>query len=172
MTIRATPNQLGRRVFRWQRPARQDYCLEIARGRANRKVRRVKGPVFLIGSAEDSDLVLGDTQFPEGYAYVSLRDEVLSIRWLGEGPELQVNNWPVQNSPLKIGDRISAGPFEFRVVREDSPGDGGLLVDSWRQFRIVSVDDEFDVDGRDAVQALLAQVRSGVLGLNPRRACA
>ena len=144
-------------------------CLEISRGQAKRKLRQLTGPVFLIGAAGDSDLVLGDPQFPEGYAYVYLREGDLSVRWLGEGPELQVNDWPVQISPLKVGDRITAGPFEFRVVREDSAGDDG--EDSRPQLRIVSHDDD-DADGGQAVQSLLAAIRTKVFASDSRRACA
>ncbi len=170
MTLRAYPHNLSRRVTRRQPPAGQTLCLEISRGHAKRKLRQLKGPVFLIGAAGDSDLVLGDNQFPEGYAYVYLRNGELSIRWLGEGPELQVNDWPVQMSPLKIGDRISAGPFEFRIVREDSP-DGDEENGSRPQLRIVSLDDA-EPAGLEQVHLLLADVRAKVLGLATRRACA
>ena len=39
--------------------------LEIVRGQARHKIRPVDVPVFLIGTAEDCDMVLGDFQFPE-----------------------------------------------------------------------------------------------------------
>ena len=39
--------------------------LEIMRGQARRRVRRVAAPIFLIGTANDCDLVLGDPRFPE-----------------------------------------------------------------------------------------------------------
>jgi hypothetical protein len=172
MTLRAYPHNLSRRLVRRRRPTGETLCLEISRGRAKHKLRPLSAPVFLIGAASDSDLVLGDMQFPDGYAYVYLRDGELSIRWLGEGPELQVNDWPVQVSPLKVGDRISAGPFEFRVVQEDSPG--GDAHDAPRhQLRILSFDDAAEAAaGEQAVNQLLADIRQQVLVLDTRRACA
>ncbi len=169
MTIRAFPHNLGRRILRRRTSGSRNLCLEICRGQAKRKLRRISGPVFLIGSASDSDLVLGDHQFPEGYAYVYLKDDNLSIRWLGEGPELEVNDWPVQVAALKIGDRISAGPFEFRVVREDDGGnDDGR--NNQHPLRIVSYEDEIATGAHEAVLMLLADVWHDVLG--SRRACA
>jgi hypothetical protein len=44
--------------------------LENTRGRVQQRVRQVKNRVFLIGAATDCDLVLGDLQFPEAYAYL------------------------------------------------------------------------------------------------------
>ena len=39
--------------------------IEIVRGRARNMVRPVTVPVYLIGAANDCDLVLGDPQFSE-----------------------------------------------------------------------------------------------------------
>src|SRR6187431_1689139 len=56
--------------------------LEITRGRVQQRVRPVVGKVFLIGAASDCDLVLGDLQFPEAYAYVFVSGSRVSIRRL------------------------------------------------------------------------------------------
>jgi hypothetical protein len=89
--------------------------LEIRRGKARNLVRKVFGPVYLIGRARDCDLVLGDEQFPEAYAYVFVSDPAVTLRRLGAGPDLTVNGRVVQNVELRDGDRIRTGPFEFHV---------------------------------------------------------
>ena len=89
--------------------------LTIHRGRAQRLVRRVTGPVFTIGAAETCDMVLGDVQFPDVHSYVCIRVGVVSMRYLGEGPTVTVNGREVRWGELRDGDRIRTGPFEFRI---------------------------------------------------------
>lgn len=96
--------------------AAKPVALEILRGKARSLVREVHSPVFLIGSASDCDLVLGDKSFPDAYAYLYLNASGISIRYLGEGPQLLVNDQPVEGSPLAVGDRLEMGIFEFRLA--------------------------------------------------------
>ena len=93
--------------------------LSITRGRVQQRIRPVRGRVFLIGTASDCDLVLGDLAFPEAYAYVFLQDSKIAIRRLGSGPELMVSGEVVEAADLEHGDLITFGPFEVRVVIED-----------------------------------------------------
>jgi hypothetical protein len=96
--------------------------LEITRGRAKQRTRQVRGQAFLIGSAADSDLVLGDARFDELYGYVMLRPEQVTIRRLGVGPELCVRDEVAGAAMLEHGDRLRLGPFEFRVGIEWKTG--------------------------------------------------
>lgn len=89
--------------------------LEITRGRARERKREVRCRAFLIGSAPDSDLVLGDARFDELYSYVMLRPERVTIRRLGVGPDLCVGDEVASLATLEHGDRLRLGPFEFRV---------------------------------------------------------
>jgi hypothetical protein len=89
--------------------------LQITRGRVRQPVRPVAGPVFLIGTATDCDLVLGDKSFPEAYAYLLVQDDGVSIRRVGDGPELLVNDEPIEATALASGDRLAFGPFELAV---------------------------------------------------------
>jgi pSer/pThr/pTyr-binding forkhead associated (FHA) protein len=89
--------------------------LQILRGRTRFKRRPVAAPAYLIGSAPDCDLVLGDPQFPEVYAYLRRTDEGVTLRRLEHGPELTVNGQPVKRRRLADGDRIRTGPYEFLV---------------------------------------------------------
>jgi len=93
-----------------------DVVIEIRRGRARQLVRKVQAPVYLIGSGRDCDLVLADDQFPAVHAYVYVRRDSLSLRQIGDGPEITVNGCPVRWTSLVDGDRIRTGPFEFRVA--------------------------------------------------------
>lgn len=106
--------------------------LEIVRGHARRRHRPVCVPAYLIGRAEDCDLVVGDDRFPHAYAYLLVRGRQLLLRHLGFAPELRVNGKPVTQLPLKDGDLIQAGPYEFRVhvrnletTTEDGPASAG-----------------------------------------------
>jgi hypothetical protein len=99
-------------------------ALEITRGRVQQRLRPVAGKVSLIGSASDCDLVLGDLQFPEAYAYVFVSGSQVSVRRLGSGPELLVCGEPVETAELFHGDLVELGPFELRVLIEDPPRGG------------------------------------------------
>ena len=96
-------------------------ALEITRGRVQQRIRPVRGKMFLIGTASDCDLVLGDLSFPEAYAYLFVQDSKITIRRLGTGPELVICGEPVETAELLDGDRVGFGPFELRVVIDDSP---------------------------------------------------
>jgi hypothetical protein len=94
--------------------------LEIVRGAARQRKRRIAGPAFLIGRADDSDLVLGDCEFPEAHSYILLGSQGVTIRYMGAGPELKVNDRAVSSSTLCDGDTIGSGPYEF-LVRVSPP---------------------------------------------------
>jgi type III secretion system (T3SS) inner membrane Yop/YscD-like protein len=94
-------------------PSGAAVWLEITRGRVRQPLRAVQGPVFLVGAAADCDLVLGDAAFPEVYAYLLVQDWNVTIRRVGDGPELLVNGEPIETSELAAGDRLAFGPFEL-----------------------------------------------------------
>lgn len=136
--------------------------LEIVRGKASRRIRDVNPPVFLIGTAEDCDLVLGDARFPEAFAYMYVTVRGVSVRHLGDGPELYVNGELTETALLEDGDLLEMGAYQFQVhIQERSPRGKGQSERSW--------DDEFretDFLGLDAamddVWDLLAQIRENV----------
>ena len=69
---------------------------------------------FLIGTAKDCDLVLGDGRFPEVHAAGGPTG--VTVRWLGDGPELTVNGrQALLSAPLADGDLLKAASYEFRV---------------------------------------------------------
>jgi len=104
-----------------------EVTLEIARGSAQRRVRRVRPPVFLIGSASDCDLVLAQGLFPAVHTYLYVTAAGVSVRHLGEGPELAVNGLAVETARLTDGDRLSLGGVEFVVHVQGRPtGTDGL----------------------------------------------
>src|SRR5262245_25178845 len=87
-------------------PVGPDVALEITRGRVQQRIRPVQRSVFLIGTANDCDLVLGDLTFPEAYAYLFIQGTKVSIRRLGSGPELTVAGEAVEMAELFDGDRV------------------------------------------------------------------
>ncbi len=96
--------------------------LEILRGRAQNRIRLVREPAFLIGSANDCDLVLGDSHFPEAHSYLLLAPHEVTLRWLGTGPEVMVNAEPVVRLALEDGDLLETGPYKFRIsIRQREP---------------------------------------------------
>lgn len=104
---------VGRSHIRTQLP---NVTLEITRGRARNSVRRIEGLAYLIGSAEDNDLVLADSQFPDSHSYLLRSPLGLTLCWLGDGPEITVDAVPVLSSALvPDGARLRTGPYEFRI---------------------------------------------------------
>lgn len=97
-------------------PAAATIELEIVRGAARHTRRKVAGKVFLIGSACDCDLVLGDEQFPDAYAYLFVQNGEVTVRHLGAGPAVLVDGEPVQARRLGDGDVLCCGPYAFRLV--------------------------------------------------------
>lgn len=90
--------------------------LEITRGRARRRIRPIDGLAYLIGAADDNDLVLADPQFPDSHSYLLRSPLGLTLCWLGEGPEITVDAEPVLSTALvPDGARLRTGPYEFRV---------------------------------------------------------
>ena len=141
--------------------------LQITRGRVQQRIRPVTGKVFLIGAASDCDLVLGDLQFPEAYAYVFVSGSRVSIRRLGAGPELLVCGEPVESGELFHGDLVELGPFELRVLIEDVPG-GGRRSDDETD----SSPNEMGMDAEQAgavheVRLLLMEIRRQMAGETP-----
>ncbi len=102
-------------------PADSAVWLEITRGRVRQRLRAVRGPAFLIGTAGDCDLVLGDDTFPDAYAYLLVQDENISIRRVGDGPELLVNGETIEAGDLFHGDQVAFGPFTLRMVIRERP---------------------------------------------------
>jgi pSer/pThr/pTyr-binding forkhead associated (FHA) protein len=123
---------MERRIIRYDRPAAMSFTaagqvsLEIVRGRARNKLRLVEARAFLIGSATDCDLVLGDPHFPPVHAYLLRSPQTTTIRWLGSGPALSVNDREaIESEPLADQDLIRTGPYEFRVHIELTGGSPG-----------------------------------------------
>lgn len=97
-------------------PRLPSVSLEITRGRARNSIRQIEGLAYLIGSAEDNDLVLADSQFPDSHSYLLRSPLGLTLCWLGDGPEITVDAIPVLSSALvPDGARLRTGPYEFRV---------------------------------------------------------
>lgn len=89
--------------------------VEITRGRVRERFRDVDVSAYLIGAADDCDLVLADPRFPDVHAYIIRRHDGVSLRYLGNKPALTVNNRLVRNTPLADGDQIASGPYELTV---------------------------------------------------------
>lgn len=133
--------------------------LEILRGRANRKVRRIDVPVYLIGSAPDCDLVLADTAFPEVHTYVYVTKQGVSVRRLGDGPELKVNGEAVQSATLNNGERVQLGSFEF-TVRVVPPPHGRFAAEPELELAPATTTTVPLSPGVAEVMSLLADIRA------------
>jgi len=141
-------------------PAVPQVRLNILRGKARNLVRPVKPPIYLIGSAEDNDLVLASPDFPEAYAYITVADRRVMIHYLGEGPELWVNGSCGEGFLLQDGDEIGFGPFSFVVeMDEGQPRRRDDRSDEQRKFaREMSAAME-EPEPVDIVRALMADIR-------------
>lgn len=144
-----------------RRPAPLSAELLIRRGRAEKPSRPIHAPLFLIGADEDSDLVLGDPQFPGSYAYIFQRGSQLTLRWLGEGPELTVNGQKFIDGKLVDGDRIRCGPYEFQLA----VASGGGSKELRRSLQtIVGNADASEEAAREAAAHLISQVKQNLFG--------
>lgn len=137
--------------------------LEILRGRAQNRIRPVKVPAFLIGSATDCDLVLGDNRFPEAHSYLLVSTTEVALRWLGVGPQVKVNDELIDKARLADGDHLQMGPYHFRImIRQlEAPPEEA-------EPRILRLDRRRPPDDRGAagreIRGLLAEIRR-VVGL-------
>jgi hypothetical protein len=95
--------------------------LIIERGEARNRVREITGPLYLIGTSDHADLVLGDSQFADYHAYICLRGNEVTLRHLGNLPEVTVNGRMVRWGELRDGDRLRMGPYQFRVALAPIP---------------------------------------------------
>lgn len=73
------------------------------------------GPVFLIGSSMDCDLILGDPLIPAVHSYVLMTTQGVRLRHLGESPEVRVNSQVLEVTQLEDQDLITIGCFSFLV---------------------------------------------------------
>ncbi len=99
--------------------------LLITVGRARQRIRRVTGPVFLIGSSMDCDLILGDALIPSVHSYILVTAQGVRLRHLGAAPEIRINGQTLEVVLLEDLDHIDIGQFSF-VARIHEPVPGQL----------------------------------------------
>jgi hypothetical protein len=145
-------------------PAAPRVWLEILRGRVRERRREILRKVFLIGTASDCDLVLGDLQFPEAYAYIFVSGSEVTVRRLAAGPLLAVCGQSVETAELFHGDLLEFGPFELRVVIDHPPGRIGHGEDDHAALQPGDCSDDEKQDAIDEVRSLLADVRLSLAG--------
>jgi predicted component of type VI protein secretion system len=141
-------------------PALPCVELEILRGRAKNRIRRVEVPVFLIGAAHDCDLVLADPAFPEVHTYLYVNRGGVTVRRLGEGPMLAVDGVEVENAPIADGQTLRIGSYEFavRIDRDrHSPQEAAIEAEPARPPL-----SEREERGIALVRALLEEIRTAI----------
>ena len=121
-----------------------EIVLEITRGRAKHKNRHVRSSAFLIGTAPDCDLVLGDPRFDPLHSYLFVSPTRVTIRQLGFGPPLCVDGRQVAWAALADLDRLQLGTYEFQVRIEWPQGnpDAGHRSSATRETLPVEFDRE------------------------------
>ncbi len=147
-------------------PVLPNVQLEITRGQARRRIRPIDVPVFLIGQASDCDLVIGDPQFPEVHTYIFVTTQSVSVRHLGEGPELLVNGVLIKSTQLNDGDLIQTGSYEFSIAIDHRSYKQRVQS---RQAASESSKDESFIDPTAVTQELVREVRDEILS-SPRDA--
>lgn len=141
--------------------------LRIARGQVSQREREIEVPVFTLGSASDCDLILGDEQFPELYAYILRTHDGYRLRCLTAEPILTVNSEDTTYTRLENGDRIRCGPYEFHFQKSvNSLAQSSELPQSKTSAIVmpwVATDGQAQ-DGIESVHRLLRDIRSRVDG--------
>jgi predicted component of type VI protein secretion system len=135
--------------------------LEILRGRARNKLRRIDVPVFLIGSARDCDLVLADAELPDVHTYLYVNRGGVSVRRIAESPLLAVDGRDVQSATIVDGQRLQIGRYEFEVRidrpnADESPDEEELL------HAAPTLDSESEPPGLALVRAFLDDIRAAL----------
>lgn len=167
--VRMRPDsQLGKSEAHLSGEGRRSAAsLRISRGLVNQREREIEVPVFTLGSAADCDLILGDEQFPELYAYILRTHDGYRLRCLTAEPILTVNAEDIVATQLQNGDRIRCGPYEFHfqksvnssVQSSELPQSQTPIVDMpW-----VATDGQAR-DGIDTVHCLLRDIRTRING--------
>jgi predicted component of type VI protein secretion system len=136
--------------------------LEILRGAARERIRAISSGAFLIGTAADCDLILGDPQFPSVHSCLLRGPSGVTIRHLGFNPELVVNDQPVEYAALQDGDRLGLGRYEFLVhVRARGPSGGESTKKSVAIAPLAArvARRKPDEKARAQVRALLAEIQ-------------
>ncbi|PQO34694.1 hypothetical protein DTL21_14415 [Bremerella cremea] len=138
--------------------------LLISRGQASFRIRHIESSVFMLGSSDECDLVLGDDQFPELYAYILRTDGGYQLRCLAAEPVLTVNAEDALLSHLEDGDRIRCGPYEFRfhqtAASPDRPAEAAKMVPTPATKAAWVATDGQGQEGVAAVRRLLRDIQS------------
>ncbi|GAA4424332.1 FHA domain-containing protein [Bremerella cremea] len=146
----------------------KEAALFISRGQANQRERRIDSAMFTIGSGSDCDLVLGDDQFPELFAYVLRTHDGYRIRCLTPEPVLTVNAEDAIATRLEEGDRIRCGPYEFRfhqlAASPSRPADGSSTKLSSAAMSWIATDGQTQ-DGIAAAHRLIRDIRLRIDGI-------
>jgi predicted component of type VI protein secretion system len=107
------------KIITWQAAPSVDFPrveLEIRPG-AGRPARHVvSGPVFLIGSAPDCDLVLDDPSLGNVHSYVLVTPDNVTICRVGTGPALTAAGHATPWTSLRNNDRVRFGSHELRFA--------------------------------------------------------
>jgi predicted component of type VI protein secretion system len=136
--------------------------LEILRGRARNKLRRIVVPVFLIGSARDCDLVLADADLPDVHTYLYVNRGGVSVRRIADSPALAVDGREVQSAAIVDGQKLQIGRYEFEV-RIDRPTDPrDVSEEDETRSALPDFRSESDPPGLSLVRALLEDIREAL----------
>jgi pSer/pThr/pTyr-binding forkhead associated (FHA) protein len=129
----------NRQTPRWPHSLSEVPFVEllVTAGRARQRIRRVTGPVFLIGSSMDCDLILGDALVPSVHCYIVITAQGVRLRHLGADPGIRVNGQPRNVVQLEDRDQIDIGPFSF-MVRVNWPVPSQLPPPAAETFRLPS----------------------------------
>ncbi len=146
-----------------EEPAAPQVQLEITRGRARHKMRKVNSPVFLIGSDAECDLVLGDPTFASVHLYLFVREDSIFLRAIQSTPEVRVNNALFRAGEIYDGSRIAMGGYEFRIhVSQQHPGSRKTPRPESDGRYIPFHGNHEDPQGVQAVRRLLRDIRMDI----------
>ncbi len=94
--------------------------LEVRRGRTRTPRRPIRSRRFLIGAGSNCQLQLGGEGIPLLHSILLVDEDGIHIYAVVPAPELVVNGVPQQSAPLRDGDSIRIGLFEFALRVEEA----------------------------------------------------
>ena len=90
--------------------------LWVEQGLVHHRRRAMKEPVFLIGSADDCDLVLKLPEMPKVHSYLLRSPEGVAFRQLAQVYPISLNGALRDTGVVRDGDVLELGPFRFLMA--------------------------------------------------------
>lgn len=95
-----------------------DVKLHLVKGNPKGKTLDIPEGTFVVGRAEDSDLIIASTRVSRKHCELANKGDTLTIRDAGSANGTIVNGARITEQALKPGDTVEVGPLTFTIEIE------------------------------------------------------